>query len=175
MKQELKNGLSADIHLVGRSRDENHFFVLALVDKKQVGYCCFDIVGDECKIMRIAITNKDFLSKGVGNAMFKTMENFAYNNGAKYVSGIFVARGYKDISEKTSKFYTSQGFVPEDDDSFCEREELFKTIKSAHPQFDAPVTYDQNLYDKISKYNFHTNDIFSTTEKDMSAVPQFDL
>ena len=175
MKQELKNGLSADIHLVGRSRDEKHFFVLAVADKKQVGYCCFDIVGDECKILRIAVTNKDFLSKGVGNAMFKTMENFAYNNGAKYVSGIFVARGYRDISEKTSKFYISQGFVPEDDESFCEREELFKIIKSAHPQFDAPVTYDQNLYDKISKYNFEENDIFSSQKSNTKCEPEIDL
>lgn len=175
MIKELKDGLNADIYLIGKNQSQKNFFVVALADKKQIGYCCFEIVEDECKIVRIAVTNEKYLSKGVGNAMFKTMENFAYNNGVKYVSGIFVARGYKDISEKTSKFYISQGFVPEDDDSFCEREELFKTIKSVHPQFDAPVTYDQNLYDKISKYNFEENDIFSSQKSNTKCEPEIDL
>ena len=174
MIQKLKDGLSADVYLIGKEQNQNNFFVVALADKKQVGYCCFEIVKDECKIVRIAVTNQKYLSKGLGNAMFKTMENFAYSQGAKYVSGIFVARGYENASEQTAKFYESQGFVPECDD-FVEREELFKHIKTEHKGFETPVKYNQKIYDKLAKYNFEENDFFSTKESITKSEPEIDL
>lgn len=171
---KLKVELDADLLIVAKNSTEKEYFVLALNDKKQVGYCCFRLDRDECKIVRIAITNAKYLSKGLGNAMFKTMENFAYQNGARYISGVFVARGYENASEMTSKFYKNQGFVPEDQE-FFDREEIFKKIQMAHPEFETKLITDEKLYQQISKYNFETNDIFSTINKNTSKEPQFDL
>lgn len=107
--------------------------------------------------------------------MFKTMENFAKNRGANYVCGIFVARGYENANQMTSKFYKNQGFVPESDDEFLDREELFKKIKTTLPEFNVPLIVDQKLYEKISKYNFETYDLFSSGKKETGKEPKFDL
>ena len=169
----LKDNLEAELCILCPDESTKNFMVLAVSGKNQVGYCYFSFERDECKIHRIAVTNKKFLGKGLGNAMFKAMENFAYQNGIRFVSGIFLARGYQNAGEITSKFYKNQGFVPEDGDGFCDREEIFKQIKCTHPEFEAFNVVNKKLYDALSTYNFSTNDLFSSSHiKQNKKVPE---
>ena len=167
-KIELKDNLQAKLCILRPDENAKNFMVLAVNDKNQVGYCYFSFERDECKIHRIAVTNENFLGQGLGNAMFKAMENFAYQNNIMFVSGIFLARGYKNAGEITSKFYKKQGFIPEDGDGFCDREEIFKHIRSLHPEFEVPVINNKKMYDALSTYNFTTNDFFSSSRSEQN-------
>ena len=163
---ELKNNLLIDFCILSKNDVDNEFFVVALDGKKQVGYCNFSFKNNECKINRIAISEKDYLSKGIGNVMFKAMENFAYQNGIQYISGIFTPRGYNDAHNLTAKFYQRQQMKSLDNDyDYCDRDDLLKKINSALPEYDLPKIIDEKLYDKVQKYNYNTNDLFSTSDK----------
>ena len=169
----LKNNQQAKLCILCPSQKDKEYMVLAVSDNKQVGYCYFSIKNDDCKICRIAVTNPQFLSTGLGSAMFGTMEQFASQNGAKYVSGIFVARGYPNAHQMTSKFYKNHGFVPEDEE-FFDREDIFKKIMP-QTNFDVPVIANNELYNQLSHYNFSVNDMFSSSKKEDASEPQFDL
>ena len=162
------NGIIVDLCILSKNYKENKYIILALHNKKQVGYCDFALENSECKISRIVITDKSFLKKGIGSCMFKAMEFFAFKNGITYISGIFFPRGYDDARETTSTFYQRHGMK----DSFggydyCEREEISKQITSAEQQFEIPVIYNAEIYQRVIDFNYKTNDFFETKNKDI--------
>ncbi|MBO7508498.1 MAG: GNAT family N-acetyltransferase [Clostridia bacterium] len=165
-KINLKNGKIAKLCILSKKQNDNDFVVLAVSENKQVGYCYFTFKDNDCHIVRIAVTNKEFLSTGIGHAMFDAMEYFAFDCGKKYITGTFVARGYENANELTSKFYMKHGILPEDGESFFDREDIFKIIKTPTKKFDIPKICDEKLYEKLSKYNFSSHDMFSSGEKE---------
>ena len=164
----LKKDKIARLYIL--SNNEKEYMVLATNEQKQVGYCYFSLSGNECKIVRIAVTDQNFLSTGLGSAMFCAMEQFAYQQNKEYITGVFIARGYPNASEMTSKFYKKHGFIPEDDD-FLDREEISKKI-TPQTQFEVPVVQNEKLYKELSHYNFSVNDMFSSGKKEPEKEPQ---
>ena len=88
-KQFSLGNLNIDVCILTKEQNSKDFLMIALHNNKQVGYCSFCFDNDTCKINRIAITNKDFLSKGIGTTMFNSMEQFANKNGIKYIECLF--------------------------------------------------------------------------------------
>lgn len=170
----VKNGLNVNLCLIQKEQNGKNFFVVAVHNGKQVGFCNFEFHEDECRLIRIAVTNKNFLSKGVGNIMFKTMENFAFENGIKYLSGIFIPRGYANAWDLTAKFYQRQKMTSSNFDyDYCDRDDISKNITEANQEFSIKPVVDEKLYSKVQKYNYETNDIFSSNSKNENVDLEF--
>ena len=165
-KFTLKDGREIECCILKNDNHSNDYFVVAGCRNRNVGYCNFEIVGDTCKIKRIAVTDGDFLGKGVGSIMFNAMEYFCARNGAKYISGVFTPRGYDNAWELTSKFYKNHHMKSMDYEyDYCDRDDIFKTIDNVDENYNIPVHTDDILFNKVKKYCYITNDIFSSTHR----------
>ena len=171
----LKNNQQVRICLLVPNKNSNNYMVLAIKDKKQIGYCYFNIINNNCNIERIAVTNSQYLSTGLGSAMFNMMEQVALNVGVGYICGRFIARGYRDVHQITSNFYKKHGFIPEDDNEFLDREELVKRVEKSKSNAELPIVVNYGLYNALMHYNYSENDIFSSGEKSVTKEPQCDL
>lgn len=171
---DLKDKKQANLCILHPEQNDVDYMLLAVSKNRQVGYCYFSIKDSDCKMYRIAVTDKNFLHAGLGSAMFDAMEQFAGHNGAKCISGFFVERGYPNANEMTSNFYKNHGFMPENGDDFLEREYLVKNI-CPQTQFEVPVVANKELYKQLSHYNFAVNDIFSSDRSKQTKEEQFEL
>ena len=178
MKTSLKtyNLKGKNIKFCTITKNNKDYFVVAIFDNKQVGYCNFCIDGSECKLSRIVVTKKEFLGYGIGNIMFGAMENIAYKSNAKYISAIFIPRCYDDAWKTTSTFYKNHNMTTfYGDNNYSEREEISKYISSSQDEYSLPIIEDAKLYDKICNYNYTVNDLFSSNRSSVDQLPIFDL
>ena len=160
----IKNNKYVDFCIITDKQNSNKFFILALNNNKQVGFCHFFIENNECKISRIAVTNHNFISLGIGSIMFNIMENFLYHNKIKNISGLFIPRGYDNAWKITSDFYKRHNMKSlEYDFNYIERDELYKKVELNDEKYDLPLLVNKIIYEKINKYNYEINDMFSSS------------
>ncbi len=164
-KSFVIKGGSVDLLLVGNSRRQEKFFILALDGDKQVGYCDFWLNSVNCHISRIVVTDEAYLSRGVGHNMLMSLEAFCHKEGVKYICGFYIPRVYDNSCEITSRFYTRHGFRGDTLDDFCEREEICAPVHDRGKEYLLNPIIDDGLYDEIYTYNYVTCDLFSTKER----------
>ena len=175
--KKLLKGKEIDFCALTQEIVHNDYMIVAIHDKKQVGYCNFMLINGTCRLNRIAVTDEKYLGSGVGNFMFRAMENIAYRNNAKYITAIFIPRGYDNAWQITEEFYKKQGMVNDyGEQYYCDRDEISKHVKAIDEQYDIPVVEDNNLYKKAMDYNYSTYDIFSSNHRDkQSDSPSMDM
>ena len=167
----LKNGAIVDFAIIAKDETCNKFFIVAMVSNKQVGFCDFSFENNFCKIYRIAVTDKNYLSTGVGSVMFEAMENFAIKNNIKGICGLFIPRGYNNVWEMTAKFYKNHNMKSLDYDfNYVDRDEIYKSAQAHSEQFDLPVIINKKAFEKIFEYNYETYDIFSSSHNEQENV-----
>ena len=172
----LKN-INIDVCILTKEQDSKNFLMVALDGNKQVGYCSFFFENSSCKINRIAITNKDFLGKGIGTTMFNAMEQFAHKNDIKYLEGLFIPRGYDDAWQRTAKFYERHDMKTfENDFDYGDRQEISKHVENLGEEYDVPVVVNKLAFEEIDHYNNFVKDLFCSTSKDSKAEnPEIEL
>ena len=160
---KLKNGITASFAIVAKDNNQKEFFVVATSEDKQIGFCHFIFEGSDCKISRIAITDKNYLSKGVGTVMFNAMECLAHKTNKRYITGLFIPRGYDNAWEMTSKFYKQHNMKSLDYDfDYVDRDEIYKIVEFKGEEYVLPIIANKKLFEKIEEYNYQTNDMFSS-------------
>lgn len=173
----IKNDDNIDLCLLTKDKQSKEFFIVALKNNKQVGFCHFIFENDECKISRIAITNKNYLSKGVGSIMFNVMEKFAYDNKMNTISGLFIPRGYENAWQMTSNFYKKHNMKSlYYDFDYVERDEIYKTASNHDEACCIPININKSVYDDVEKYNYEIYDMFSSSHnKNKAQTPAIEL
>ena len=153
-----------DVAITARNELEKDFILVAACEGKQVGYSSFRFDDeDTCKLTRIVVTDRNYISTGVGNAMFKCMEQFCYENGIREINGYFIPRGYKDCYELAEKFYAKQGMKACDgSQNYFDRDEIYKYAREQGEDYHVDLTIDGHAFDILAKYNFEENDFFSS-------------
>lgn len=176
-KRFVLNNLNIDMCILSKKEDDKNFLLVAFDDKKQVGYCNFCFENNNCKIIRIAITNKGYLGKGIGTTMFNAMEYFAQKNGVKCIEGLFIPRGYDDAWQRTAKFYQKHNMKTFDNDfDYGDRQEISKYIEIQNSDFEVPFVVNKDVFEKIDYYNNNVKDLFCSSSKDNKAEnPEVEL
>ena len=146
------NNNNIDIFILTPSKDSKDYVVIAMHNSVQVGYCYFSLENNNCKLSRIAITKKEYLGTGIGTPMFLCMEYFAYNNGARYITGLFIPRGYENAYEITSRFYQFHKMTSDNlDFNYSDRCEISKHLdEPRNNHHNVPLVCDKELYNKVS-------------------------
>ena len=160
---KLKN---KDIHfriLAPNKKYNNNYMIVATHNRKQVGYCSFCFENGDCKLSRIAVTNKKYLGMGIGSVMFLCMECFAKSNNITYITALFIPRGYPNAMLLASKFYRHHKMSTDLRDYFyMDREEISKKIEITTNKYEIPLIVNDELYEKAYNYNYVKNDMFSS-------------
>lgn len=88
----------------GYSWDQKKYSLIALENKKLIGFAKFKITGGASYLNEL-IVSKEFRGKGIGNLLIKRFEEFSKNKGCHVV--------YLETSNKHKtalKFYKKQGY-----------------------------------------------------------------